>query len=128
MRLKNFAMGEWVEGTGKGTELFDAVTGETVAVASSEGLDFKGMAEYARTVGGPALRRMTFHERARMLKALAQYLTVRKEQFYRVSARTGATKGDHWIDIDGGIGTLFAYASRGRRELPDETFFVDGPP
>ena len=127
MRLKNYALGQWVEGTGKGTELYNAVNGEPVAVASSEGLDFKAMAEYARTVGGPTLRRMTFHERARMLKALAQYLTARKEEFYRVSAATGATKGDHWIDIDGGIGTLFAYASRGRRELPDETFYVDGP-
>ena len=127
MRLKNYALGQWVEGAGKGTELYHAVTGEPVAVASSEGLDFRAMAEYARTVGGPALRRMTFHERARMLKALAQHLTARKEFFYLISAATGATKGDHWIDIDGGIGTLFAYASRGRRDLPDETYYVDGP-
>ncbi|HET7457182.1 MAG TPA: phenylacetic acid degradation bifunctional protein PaaZ [Gemmatimonadaceae bacterium] len=126
MRLKNYAMGEWVEGTGKSTELFHAVTGERIAEASSGGLEFKGMAEYARSVGGPALRRMTFHERARALKALAVYLTARKEEFYKVSAATGATKSDHWIDIDGGIGTLFAYASRGRREFPDETFYVDG--
>ena len=127
MRLKNYALDQWVEGTGKGTELFHAVTGETVAIASSEGLDFKGMVEYGRTVGGPVLRKMTFHERARMLKALAVQLTAKKEEFYRVSAATGATKADHWIDIDGGIGTLFAYASRGRRDLPDETFYVDGP-
>jgi oxepin-CoA hydrolase/3-oxo-5,6-dehydrosuberyl-CoA semialdehyde dehydrogenase len=126
MRLKNYAMGEWVEGTGAGTDLFHAVTGEKVAEASSAGLDFKGMLEYGRRVGGPALRRMTFHERARMLKALAIHLTARKEEFYRVSAATGATKTDHWIDIDGGIGTLFAYASRGRRDFPDETFYVDG--
>src|SRR5687767_2791547 len=98
MRLKNYALGEWVEGSGKTTELFHAVTGETVAEASSGGLDFKGMAEYARTVGGPTLRRMTFHERARMLKALAVFLTARKEELYRVSAMTGATKTDHWID------------------------------
>ena len=127
MRLKNYAMGEWVEGTGRTTDLFHAVTGEKIAEASSGGLDFKGMLEYGRKVGGPALRRMTFHERARMLKALAIHLTARKEEFYRVSAATGATKTDHWIDIDGGIGTLFAYASRGRREFPDETFYVDGP-
>jgi oxepin-CoA hydrolase/3-oxo-5,6-dehydrosuberyl-CoA semialdehyde dehydrogenase len=126
MRLKNYARGQWVEGTGKGTDLFDAVTGEKIAEASSEGLDFAAMADYARTVGGPRLRRMTFHERGRMLKALATYLTARKEEFYRISAATGATKGDSWIDIDGGIGTLFAYASRGRRDFPDERFYVDG--
>jgi oxepin-CoA hydrolase / 3-oxo-5,6-dehydrosuberyl-CoA semialdehyde dehydrogenase len=126
MRLQNYALGQWVEGTGKFTELFHAVTGEQVAEASSQGLDFAAMAEFARSEGGPRLRKMTFHERARMLKALAVYLTERKEQFYRVSEATGATKGDHWIDIDGGIGTLFAYASRGRRDLPDEPFYVDG--
>jgi oxepin-CoA hydrolase/3-oxo-5,6-dehydrosuberyl-CoA semialdehyde dehydrogenase len=126
MRLQNYALGEWVEGTGKFTDLFHAVTGDKVAEASSAGLDFAAMAEWARREGGPRLRRMTFHERARMLKALAVYLSDRKEQFYRVSEATGATKGDHWIDIDGGIGTLFAYASRGRRELPDEPFHVEG--
>ena len=127
-RLRNYALGEWVEGTGEGTPLHDAVTGEQIAVASSEGLDFAAMLEYGRTVGGPALRRLTFHQRARMLKALAQHLTERKEAFYRVSAHTGATRGDSWIDVDGGIGTLFAYASRGRREFPDETYYVDGGP
>src|SRR5919205_4036573 len=127
MRLKNYAQGQWVEGTGAGTDLFHAVTGEKIAEASSEGLDFRGMLDYARRVGGPRLRRMTFHERARMLKALATYLTARKEQFYEVSRATGATKGDSWIDIDGGIGTLFTYASKGRREFPNETFYVDGP-
>jgi oxepin-CoA hydrolase/3-oxo-5,6-dehydrosuberyl-CoA semialdehyde dehydrogenase len=127
MRLQSYALGQWVEGTGKFTDLFHAVTGEKVAEASSQGLDFQAMAEHARTVGGPALRRMTFHQRARMLKALAVYLTERKAEFYRISEATGATKGDHWIDIDGGIGTLFAYASRGRRDFPDETFYVDGP-
>ena len=85
------------------------------------------MVDYARRVGGPALRRMTFHERARMLKAMAQHLMARKDEFYRVSAMTGATKGDSWIDIDGGIGTFFVYASKGRRELPDELMHIDGP-
>jgi oxepin-CoA hydrolase/3-oxo-5,6-dehydrosuberyl-CoA semialdehyde dehydrogenase len=127
-RLENYALGEWVEGKGKGTPLHHAVTGAEVAVASSEGLDFKAMLHFGRTVGGPALRRLTFHQRARILKALAQYLTARKEEFYLVSGWTGATRGDSWIDIDGGIGTLFAYASRGRREFPDETYFVDGGP
>jgi oxepin-CoA hydrolase/3-oxo-5,6-dehydrosuberyl-CoA semialdehyde dehydrogenase len=128
MRLQNYALGEWVDGRGKGTSLHHAVTGTEVAVASSEGLDFAAMLEYGRTVGGPALRRLTFHQRARILKALAQHLTARKDDFYLVSSWTGATRGDSWIDIDGGIGTLFAYASRGRREFPDQTYFVDGGP
>src|SRR5947209_4995124 len=106
MRLQNYALGQWVEGTGKFTDLFHAVTGEQVAEASSAGLDFAAMADHARTVGGPALRRLTFHQRARMLKALATHLTAHKPRFYAVSAMTGATKADHWIDIDGGIGTL----------------------
>ncbi len=126
MRLENYALGQWVAGTGTGTPLHHAVTGAEVAVASSEGLDFKAMRDYARSVGGPALRAMTFHQRARILKALAQHLTARKDDFYRVSAWTGATRGDSWIDVDGGFGTLFAYASRGRREFPDETYYVDG--
>ena len=128
MRLRNYALGEWIEGKGTGTSLYHAVTGEEVAIASSDGLDFKAMLDYGRTVGGPPLRALTFHQRARILKALAQYLTARKDEYYRVSGWTGATKGDSWIDIDGGFGTLFAYASRGRREFPDETFYVDGGP
>jgi oxepin-CoA hydrolase / 3-oxo-5,6-dehydrosuberyl-CoA semialdehyde dehydrogenase len=127
-RIRSFALGEWVTGSGAGTPLHDAVTGEQIADASSEGLDFAAMLDYGRSTGGPTLRRLTFHQRARMLKALALYLTERKEEFYRVSALTGATRGDSWIDIDGGIGTLFAYASRGRREFPDETYYVDGGP
>src|SRR6478672_1788530 len=126
-RLQNYAAEEWVTGTGTGTTLVHAVTGEPIAEASSEGLDFAGMAEYARTVGGPALRRMTFHQRALMLKEMAKYLGDRKEGLYRLSAATGATKADSWIDIDGGIGTFFVYASKGRREFPNEPFYVDGP-
>src|SRR6185295_12450936 len=94
---------------------------------TSEGLDFAAMADYARRVGGPALRRLTFHQRALMLKEMAKYLSDRKEGLYRLSAATGATKADSWIDIDGGIGTFFVYASKGRREFPNETFYVDGP-
>ena len=127
MRLQNFSFDRWQEGTGSGTLLLHAVTGTEVAVASSEGLDFRGMVEHARRVGGPNLRRLTFHERARMLKAMAQYLNEHKDAFYELSAATGATKGDSWIDIDGGIGTFFVYASKGRREFPNETFYVDGP-
>ncbi|MHB1264559.1 MAG: phenylacetic acid degradation bifunctional protein PaaZ [Gemmatimonadaceae bacterium] len=126
-RLQHFALGEWVEGSGMSATLSHAVTGAPVAEASSGGLDFRGMVDYAKRVGGPALRAMTFHQRALMLKAMAQYLIARKDEFYRISAATGATKGDSWIDIDGGIGTFFVYASKGRRELPNETFFSEGP-
>lgn len=126
MRLQNYALGQWVRGTGTGTDLFHAVTGEKIAEASSAGLDFKAMLEYARTVGGPKLRRMTFHQRALMLKEMAKYLGERKDALYALSTATGATKADSWIDIDGGIGTFYVYASKGRRELPNETFYVDG--
>ena len=126
MRLQNFALGQWVQGTGTGTDLFHAVTGDKVAEASSAGLDFRAMLQYARTVGGPRLRRMTFHQRALMLKEMAKYLSERKEALYTLSTATGATRADSWIDIDGGIGTFFVYASKGRRELPNETFYVDG--
>lgn len=127
MRLKNYALGQWVEGSGAGTDLIHAVTGEKIAEASSAGLDFAAMTHYARTVGGPRLRAMTFHQRALMLKAMAKYLSERKEALYALSSATGATRADSWIDIDGGIGTLFVYASKGRRDFPNETFHVDGP-
>jgi oxepin-CoA hydrolase/3-oxo-5,6-dehydrosuberyl-CoA semialdehyde dehydrogenase len=124
--LASYAQGAWVSGQGKAVPLYHAVTGDTVAAVSSEGLDFRGMLEFGRRIGGPALRRMTFHERARMLKAMAQYLMERKDRLYEVSAATGATKNDSWVDIEGGIGTFFAYGSRGRREFPNETFYLDG--
>ena len=124
--LASYARGSWVEADGKAATLHHAVTGEPIAKASSEGLDFKAMLEFGRRTGGPALRRLTFHERARMLKAMAQYLMERKDGLYAVSAATGATKGDSWVDIEGGVGTFFAYASRGRREFPNETFYVEG--
>lgn len=124
-QLQNFALGQWISGSGKGTELFDAVNGELVAVADSSGLDFGAMLNYGRETGGPALRKMTFQERGRMLKALALYLTERKAAYYAVSVNTGATKIDSWIDIDGGIGNLFAYASL-RKQFPDSSFYVDG--
>src|SRR5579862_1352917 len=94
MRLKNYVQGEWVECAGPATDLFNAVTGEKFAEASTAGLDMRGVLAYARSVGGPTLRALTFHERARMLKALAQYLTERKDTFYEVSKATGATKND----------------------------------
>lgn len=128
MKLKNYVLGKWVEGEGAGTPLFNAVTGEQIAEATTKGIDFKAALEYGRTVGSPNLRKMTFHQRARMLKALALYLNEKKEIFYQLSYATGATKSDSWVDIEGGIGNLFVYASKGRRELPDEPFYVDGKP
>ena len=125
MILKNYALGQWTAGEGKGQDLFNAVTGEKIAETSSKGLDFGEMMDYARSVGGPTLRKMTFHERGRMLKALALHLMSIKNKFYGSSAQSGATKVDSWIDIEGGIGNLFAYASL-RKQFPDETFYVDG--
>lgn len=125
-RLRSYVCGDWVEGTGKAAPLVHAVTGIEFAEASTGGIDFKRMVDYGRTVGGPRLRAMTFHQRALMLKAMAKHLMEKKDEFYRVSAATGATKRDGWVDIEGGIGTLFAYASRGRREFPNETFHVEG--
>jgi len=124
-QLKNYAQGEWVTASNSGETLFNAISGEPIFTASSEGLDFGAMMQYARQVGGPALRKLTFHERGRMLKALAMYLLERKDQFYAISALSGATKADSWVDIEGGIGNLFTYASL-RRQFPDERFYVDG--
>lgn len=124
-KLQNYAAGQWVEGNGKATTLYNSITGEAIYEADSSGLDFGIMMDYARKVGGPALRKMTFHERGRMLKALALHLMSKKDEFYNVSWATGATKVDSWIDIEGGIGNLFAYASL-RKSFPDETYYVDG--
>ena len=125
MKLKNFISGNWIEGEGEQEILYDAVTGKEFAITSTKGIDFETMLHYARTIGGGALRKLTFHERGRMLKALALYLSERKEKYYTLSYYTGATKNDSWIDIDGGIGNLFSYASL-RRQFPDESFYVDG--
>src|SRR5690606_37493456 len=108
-----------------GDILHNALTGEPIYIAGSEGLDFAAMMHYSREVGGPALRKLTFHDRGRMLKALALYLLDRKEDFYKISAATGATRADSWVDIEGGIGNLFANASL-RRQFPNERFYVDG--
>ncbi|MBY0490936.1 MAG: phenylacetic acid degradation bifunctional protein PaaZ [Gemmatimonadaceae bacterium] len=126
-RLQNYALGQWVAGSGPMSDLIDAVTGEKIGETSAAGLDFKAMLHYARTVGGPKLRAYTFHERALMLKRIAITLMERKEEFYPLSYLTGATRGDSWVDIEGGIGTFFAYASRGRREFTNERFHIDGP-
>jgi oxepin-CoA hydrolase/3-oxo-5,6-dehydrosuberyl-CoA semialdehyde dehydrogenase len=124
-KLENYIAGKWITGDGEGQPLYDAVTGETIAVASTKGLDFGAMLDHGRKVGNPALRKMTFHERGRMLRALATYLLERKEKFYQVSYHTGATKADSWIDIEGGIGNLFSNASL-RRKFPDLSYCTDG--
>ncbi len=125
MKLEHYILGAWTPFEGTEIPQYNAVTGEVVATCSSEKIDFESIMDYGRRVGGPALRRMTFPERGRMLKALALYLNDLKPKYYQLSYWTGATKADSWIDIDGGIGTLFAYASL-RRKFPDSPFYVDG--
>lgn len=126
-KLENYALGKFIPGEGEGQVLYNAITGEEIATASSKGLDFGKMCEYARNVGGPNLRKMTFFERGLMLKALALHLLSKKEQFYKISWATGATRADSWVDIEGGIGNLFAYSSL-RRQFGNETFYVEGEP
>src|SRR6478752_7742049 len=124
-KLENYVGGKWITGDGDGQQLFNAVTGEVVANATSKGLDFRSMTEYARKTGNTNLRKLTFHERGRMLRALALHLRNHLDKFYEVSYKTGATKADSWVDIEGGIGNLFANASL-RRKFPDEIFCIDG--
>ncbi|RYY98871.1 MAG: phenylacetic acid degradation bifunctional protein PaaZ [Chitinophagaceae bacterium] len=126
-KLENYILGRWITGDGDGQTLLDAVTGEPVYAATTEGLDFAAALEWGRTVGNPALRKLTFHERGRRLRALATYLMGRKEEFYALSYHSGATRADAWIDIEGGIGNLFANASL-RRKFPDLPYCTDGDP
>jgi oxepin-CoA hydrolase/3-oxo-5,6-dehydrosuberyl-CoA semialdehyde dehydrogenase len=128
LKLMSLAEDRWVEPSSSGAEVRSAVTGEVVARLGTGGLDFGAMTAYARGRGGPALRRMTFHQRAKLLKAMADALMSRKEELYDLSFETGATRNDSWIDIEGGAGTLYSYASKGRRELPDSTLLLDGDP
>ncbi|GAA4636911.1 phenylacetic acid degradation bifunctional protein PaaZ [Actinoallomurus vinaceus] len=125
--LHSYVGGRWQTPTGEGIPLHDAATGEEIARVSTAGIDLAAALEYGRRVGGPALRELTFHQRAALLKALASHLREHREELYALSARTGATLGDSRFDVDGGIGVLFAYSSRGRRELPNDTVYVDGP-
>jgi oxepin-CoA hydrolase/3-oxo-5,6-dehydrosuberyl-CoA semialdehyde dehydrogenase len=118
-------MGKWVRGDGDGQALFNAVTGNAIATASTKGLDMASILHYARQKGNPALRSMSFHERGRMLRALAIHLREHLDKFYQISYQTGATKADSWVDIEGGIGNLFAYASL-RRKFPDQPYCLDG--
>jgi len=124
-KLGNYIFGKWINGDGEGQILYNAVTGDKIGSASTKGLDFKGILDYGRNTGNPALRKMTFHQRGNMLKALALHLRNHLEKFYQLSYQTGATKADSWVDIEGGIGNLFANASL-RRKFPDEVFCIDG--
>ena len=126
MNLQSYVCGHWQSGDGEGIAMRDATTGELIALATSSGIDFAAALEFSRDVGGPALRELTFHQRATMLRALAKKLSELKEEFYALSYRTGATKNDALIDIDGGIGTVFAFAGKGARELPNSHVYVDG--
>ena len=125
MDVQNYIQGKWMNGEGTELELFNAITGEQLGTTSSLGVDFESVLNYGRKVGGAALRSMTFQERGRMLKALALHLISIKEKFYTLSAATGATRIDSWIDIEGGIGNLFANASL-RKQFPDLPYYVDG--
>ena len=124
-QLNNFAYGKWIPGEEKGQELFNAINGDFVASACSKGIDFAKMCYFARNIGGPKLRKLTFQERGLMLKALALHLQSKKEIFYNLSWATGATRMDSWVDIEGGIGNLFTYASL-RRQFPNESYCYDG--
>lgn len=124
--LESYAAGRWYRADDEGSPVLDATTGEEVARVSSHGLDLDAMAQHARTVGAPALQALTFHERATLLKAVATHLLEHKDVLYELSYRTGATRRDSAVDIDGGIGTVFSIASKGKREMPDDTVFLDG--
>ena len=124
--LKNYAQDQWFEATGGLVDIRSAVNDELVARTGTEGLNFRRLLEHGRTVGGASLRKMTFHQRAVMVKGLATAIMERKEELYALSTTTGATRTDSWIDIEGGAGTLFTMASKARRELPDGHILPDG--
>jgi oxepin-CoA hydrolase / 3-oxo-5,6-dehydrosuberyl-CoA semialdehyde dehydrogenase len=124
--LQSYVNGQWVTAQDDGVALTNAITGDEVARYSTESPDFASAVEHGRTVGGPALQALTFHQRASLLKGLGKQLMADKDQFYPLSTATGATRRDSAIDIDGGIGTLLSYASKGTRELPNDTIYLDG--
>lgn len=126
-KIQNYITGQWMEGTGEGTPIYDAITGDIVALSDTQGLDFGEILNYGRTKGGEVLRKMTFQDRGNMLKSLALYLVKKKEDFYELSYRTGATRTDSWIDIEGGFGNLFANASL-RKLFPNQSYHVEGEP
>jgi oxepin-CoA hydrolase/3-oxo-5,6-dehydrosuberyl-CoA semialdehyde dehydrogenase len=125
MKIKNYALGNWITGDGDGQALIDGANGEIIGYATSKGLDWADMLEYGRKTGGHSLRKMTFQQRGRMIKSLALYLHEKRKSYYPISYQTGATKSDSWVDIEGGIGNLFANASL-RKKFPDQPYYVDG--
>lgn len=127
-QVHSFAAGAWIAPGAGARPIASAITGDVIAEAGNDTLDVHAMRGFARDVGGPALRAMTFHDRARMLKALALYIKTHRQTLYDLSFDTGATQSDHLIDVDGGIGTMLVYASKGRREMPDAKIYLDGPP
>lgn len=126
-KLGNYVLGKWITGDGDGQPLYNAWNGDVVAFASTKGLNYHDILNYGRTIGSPALRKMTFQERGLMLRSLAIHLRNHLEKFYQISSMTGATRADSWIDIEGGIGNLFSYASL-RRKFPDMPYCLDGEP
>jgi oxepin-CoA hydrolase/3-oxo-5,6-dehydrosuberyl-CoA semialdehyde dehydrogenase len=124
--VRSYVAGRWHEADDEGVPVRDAVTGDEIARVSSGGVDMRSVLDYGRRLGGPALRELTFHQRASILKSLAVYLRDQRDELYAVSTRTGATRGDAQFDVDGGIGVLFSYAGKGRRELPNGMVYVDG--
>ncbi len=125
-QIRSFAAGSWIDCDDSAREIHSAVTGNLIARAGCASLDVEGMLDYARSTGSSNLQTMTFHDRAKMLKALALYLSEHKQKLYEISFATGATQNDHLIDIDGGIGTMLVFASKGRREMPDDKVYLDG--
>lgn len=125
-QVSSFASGQWIAPGAGARNIASAITGEVIASAGNDALDVQAMLDYGRSVGGPALRALTFHDRARMLKALAGHLNQHKQALYAASFDTGAIQSDHMIDVDGGIGTMFVFASKGRREMPDGHVYLDG--
>ena len=123
-QLLNYERDRWVAGDGA-VEIASAIDGSPVATTGSGGLDFGGMLHHAREIAGPELRKLSFHERARMLKGLGLAIMARKDELYELNYLTGATRKDGWIDIEGGAGTLFSFSSKGRRELPDAHIDID---
>ncbi|MGX7679302.1 phenylacetic acid degradation bifunctional protein PaaZ [Jatrophihabitans sp. DSM 45814] len=126
--LESYIGGRWLTQPGPVLALLDAVHGTEVAQVSTAGVDASAMLQYGREVGGAALGELTFHERAAILKDLALYLMNHKQEFYDLSAATGATQRDSAVDVDGGFGTLLSFASKGKRELPNDVLVLDGQP
>src|SRR3954449_7095951 len=125
--LQSYVGGRWFAPQ-TGDPIHDATTGEVVAEVSSAGIDFGAALNHGRTVGGPALRDLTFHERAALAKALGTMLREHRDELYALSLRAGATRADARFDVDGGIGVLLSYASKAKRELPNDTIYIEGPP